>query len=113
MPGASTSGLTASESVGPRLLSAAGKSGSPLIRSSAHGGLGKLSALYLPHVRSMSARSESLAPTVSTFLALAGEPTVWKPTQPSGATPELPAATTTSTSGFAHANSSSARLPKS
>ena len=27
--------------------------------------------------------------------------------------PELPAATTTSTSGFAHANSSSARLPKS
>ena len=113
MPGASTSGFTASESVGPRLLSAAGKSGSPVMRSSAHGGLGKLSALYSPRVSSMSGQSELLAPTVSAFLELAGEPTVWKPTQPSGATPELPAAITTSTSGFAHANSSSARLPKS
>ena len=41
VPGASTSGLTASESVGPRLLSAAGQSGSPDMRSSAQGGIGK------------------------------------------------------------------------
>jgi hypothetical protein len=113
VPGASTSGFTASESVGPRLLSAAGKSGSPDMRSSAHGGFGKFFLLYAPHVISMSLRSVVLAPTVSAFLELAGEPTVWKPTQPSGATPELPAAITTSTSGLAHTNSSSARLPKS
>ena len=61
----------------------------------------------------MSGRSVMLLPTVRAFFELAGDPTVWNPTQPLGATPEFPAAITTRTSGFAHTNSSSARLPKS
>ena len=82
------------------------RSGFPATGSSDAGGNGKVRGLRVPHVPSkpVPARSDWQAPTVSTFLAVAGVPTVLKVSVPLGALPLLPAATTTSTSGWARRN---------
>ncbi len=76
MPGASRSGLTLSKSVGPRLLMAAVRFGSPATAKSFVGAALKSLGRSAPHVCAKPGRGDAHAPTVRTFLALAGVPTV-------------------------------------
>ena len=91
VPGAEKSGLSRSSSVGPRDENAAIPSG---LSANLSVEIGE-SYFVLPHVHVMFARAFSVAPTVRTFFAVAGEPMESKSISPSRgvvSTPSLAAA---------------------
>src|ERR1700710_1031756 len=119
VPGATRSGLIRRSLVGPRLLNAASDCGSPETFSWAIGWGGKTRDQSSPPGRVLNApsvRSLRLAPTVSAFLHDAGELIDSQSTKPAAdffgaaAVPALPAAITTSMSGFLWTNSSTSFL---
>ena len=116
--GRDQAGLIRRSLVGPRLLNAASDCGSPETFSWAIG-WPESRATRAPQVRVLNApsvRSLRLAPTVSAFLHDAGELIDSQSTKPAAdffgaaAVPALPAAITTSMSGWLRTNSSTSSL---